>query len=300
MLDRFNQMRVFIAVAEEESFAAAARQLQMSPPAVTRAIASLELQLGVKLFNRTTRYVRVTEAGLRYLEDVRRILADLEAAEEAAAGVNSVPRGRLTVTAPVLFGRMFVMPGIVEYLQQYPDMKINALLLDRVVNLMEEGVDVGVRIGELEDSNMQARKVGSVRLVLVASAEYIKKNGLPQEPKDLHEHTTIASTAGHNTAVWRFQYPNGSHHIKVRPRLSVTTNDAVIDAAKAGFGITRVLSYQVAPQLADGSLKLLLQEFEPPAQPVHIIHREGRLSSSKVRAFIDVMINRLQADKALN
>jgi len=159
-MDRFHLMSVFVAVAETEGFAAGARRLNMSPPAVTRAVAALEEQLGVKLFNRTTRFVRTTEAGQRYLTDARRILADIDAADEAAAGINAEPRGHLTITAPVMFGRMHVMPGIIKYLERYPGTEVSAVFLDRVVNLLEEGIDVGIRIGELPDSSMQALRVG--------------------------------------------------------------------------------------------------------------------------------------------
>ena len=196
-------MNVFVAVAEEEGFAAAARRLRMSPPAVTRAVAALEERLGVKLFKRTTRHVRTTEAGQRYFEDARRILAEADAADEAAAGINAEPRGRLAVTAPVLFGRMFVMPGIVDYLSRYPDTEVSAVFLDRVVNLLEEGVDVGVRIGELADSSMRALLVGSVRLVLCASPKYLQRRGAPRAPQALLEHSIIASSAGSGALDWR-------------------------------------------------------------------------------------------------
>ncbi|MEH6470912.1 MAG: LysR family transcriptional regulator [Halopseudomonas sp.] len=299
-MDRFHQMQVYTAVAEEEGFAAAARRLKMSPPAVTRAVASLEAQLGVKLLNRTTRYVRVTEAGMRYLDDCRRILGELDAADEAAAGINAEPRGHLSVTAPVLFGRLFVMPTIVEYLQRYPEMKVDALLLDRVVSMVEEGMDVGVRIGEMPDSSLRALPVGSVRRVLVASPDYLEQHGCPQQPQQLLERAIIASSAGNFTIGWQFLYPDDERTLKVRPRLTVTTNDAAIAAAEAGFGITRVLSYQVATQVAAGSLQIVLPHYEPVPSPVHIVHREGRFASVKARAFIDLLAQRLRADPALN
>lgn len=297
-MDRFHQLRVYVAVAEEEGFAAAARRLQLSPPAVTRAIAALEASLGVKLLDRTTRYVRATEAGLRYLEDARQILADLESADEAAAGINAEPRGHLAVTAPVLFGRKFIVPGIVDYLERYPEMEVQAVFLDRVVNLLEEGLDVGIRIGELPDSSMRALRVGTVRTVLVASPAYLSGRGSPRVPQDVLDHSIIASSAGNFGTLWRFSI--GEHPLKVQPRLTVTTNDAAVAAAVEGFGITRLLSYQVAAELEAGSLDILLSEFEPAANPVHIVHREGRYSSTKVRAFIDLMAERLRADKALN
>ncbi|MCG7587871.1 LysR family transcriptional regulator [Photobacterium sp. OFAV2-7] len=299
-MDRFHQMQVFQAVAEEEGFAAAARRLQMSPPAVTRTVAALEDRLGVKLLNRTTRYVRTTEAGERYLEDARRLLAEVEAADEAAAGINAEPRGHLAVTAPVLFGRMFVMSGIVEYLQRYPEMKVDAIFLDRVVSLVEEGLDVGVRIGELPDSSMRALRVGTVRMVVVASPDYLDQHGEPEIPSELQNHSIIASSAGNFAIGWRFASPKGEQSIRLQPRLTVTTNDSAIEAAVQGLGITRVLSYQVASHIADGSLKVLLSEHELKPSPVHIVHREGRYASVKVRSFIDMLAQRLRSDAALN
>ena len=295
-MDRFHLMNVFVAVAEEQGFAATARRLHLSPPAVTRAIAALEQQLGVKLLNRTTRFVRVTEAGRRYLEDAKRILGDLEAADDAAAGINAEPRGHLVITAPVLFGRMFVMPGIVEYLDAYPDTEISAMFLDRIVNMIEEGVDVGVRIGELPDSSLRALRVGSVRAVLCASREYLQSHGLPRKPRDLLKHSIIATSAGNNAIDWRFE----NVALRIQPRLTVTTNDAAIEAARRGFGITRVLSYQVAGQLSNDGLRLVLEKHEPPPLPIHIVHREGRFASARIRAFVDLMAKRLRADKTLN
>ncbi len=298
-MDRFTQMQIFVAVAEEEGFSAAARRLGQSAPAVTRAVAALEDHLGVKLLNRTTRFVRATEAGLRYLEDARRILAEVEAAEDAAAGINAEPRGLLSVTAPVLFGRRYVMPGIVDYLTRYPEMQVDAVFLDRSVNLLEEGLDVGVRIGELPDSSMRARRVGAVRHMLLASPDYLAERGVPETPHALALHRVIASSAGNWGTGWRFEFPDGEQRVRVRPRLTVTSNDAALEAAIEGFGITRLLSYQAADALADGSLVRLLEAFEPPPIPVHIIHRSGPQSPGKVRAFIDLMAERLQADAAL-
>lgn len=299
-MDRLHLMSVYVAVAEEQGFAAAARRLSMSPPAVTRAVAALEDSLGVKLLNRTTRYVRVTEVGARYLDDVRRILADVQAADEAVAGINAEPQGHLAVTAPVLFGQMFVMPGIVDYLQRYPKTEVDAVFLDRVVNLLEEGLDVGVRIGKLPDSSMRALRVGAVRLILCASPEYMESRGIPMEPEQLSDHTLITSRASGFTQNWWFENPSSTSAIRLKPRLTVTTNDAAIKAALAGFGITRVLSYQVAEHLASGALKILLENVEPPPRPIHIVHREGRLATTKVRAFIDLMAERLRKDPALN
>jgi DNA-binding transcriptional LysR family regulator len=299
-MDRFHLMSVFVAVAEQQGFAAAARRLQLSPPAVTRAVAALEEQLGVKLLNRTTRYVRATEVGQRYLEDARRILADVDAANETAAGVNSEPRGHLSITAPVLFGRMFVMPGIVEYLNTYPDTEVSAVLLDRIVNMLEEGLDVGIRIGELPDSSLRALRVGSIRVVLCASPGYLERQALPQKPQDLSKYSIIASSAGNQAINWRFESAKGNHVLRLQPRLTVTTNDAAIEAAVQDFGITRLFSYQVAAQVESGELKIILPEYEPAPRPIYIVHREGRYASARIRAFVDLMARRLRSDKALN
>lgn len=299
IMDRLSQMQVFVAVADEGGFAAAARRLNQSAPAVTRAVAGLEEHLGVKLLNRTTRYVRATEAGERYLEDARRILTEVEAAEEAAAGINAEPRGLLTVTAPLMFGRRYIMPGIVDYLRRYPDVQLDAIFLDRTVNLLEEGIDVGIRIGELPDSSMRALRVGYIRRVLVASPVYLEERGLPESPHALALHSLIASSAGNFGSGWQFHFPDGEQSVRVRPRLTVTSNDAAIEAALQGFGITRLLSYQAADEVAAGELVTLLEAYELPPSPVHIIHRAGPRSPAKVRAFIDLVAERLRAEPAL-
>lgn len=299
-MDKLHQMQVFVTVAEESGFAAASRRLELSPPAVTRAIAALEEALGVKLLKRTTRHVRVTEAGFRYLQDARRILDEVSAADEAAAGINATPRGRLTVTAPVMFGRMFVLPGVIDYLDRYPEMNVDTVFLDRVVSLLEEGLDVGVRIGDIPDSSMRAIRVGGVRFVLVAAPEYLDAHGVPDTPEALNDHTLITSRAGNFSHQWRFGPPGDERAVRVNPRLSVTTNDAAISAACQGLGIARVLSYQVAAELEKGTLKPMLSEWEPPALPIQIVHRDNRSPPAKVRAFIDLLAARLRTDEALH
>jgi len=299
-VNRFHELQVFVAVAEEQGFAPAARRLQSSPPAVTRAVAALEKRLGIKLVERTTRYVRVTEAGLRYLEDARQILADLETADEAATGINAEPKGHVAITAPVLFGRQFVMPVILDYLRDFPETDVSAIFFDRIVNLMEEGIDVGVRIGELPDSSMRALKVGFVRHVLCASPEYLDKAGVPQNLEALARHNLIASSAGSHAPGWRFRDKDKEITVRVKPRLSITTNDAAVRAAVDGFGITRLLSYQASNEVDSGKLRIVLQEFEPATVPIHVLHREGRYSSAKIRTLIDMLGTRLRASKALN
>ena len=288
-----------VAVAEEEGFAAAARRLDLSPPAVTRAVAALEDTLSIKLLDRTTRYVRVTEAGRRYLEDARQILAALESADETAAGINAEPRGHLVVTAPVMFGQLFVMPIVLEYLELYPGTAVDAIFLDRSVNLLEEGLDVGVRIGHLSDSSMRALRVGSVRHVLVAAPSYLARCDSPCTPEDLEMHDLIASTAGGFGSGWRFLNGTQERLIKIAPRLSVTSNEAALNAAVKGFGITRLLSYQVAADIQAGRLVVLMPEYESAELPLHILHREGRHASAKVRTFIDLMAERLRGNVTL-
>lgn len=299
-MDRLTEMQIYVAVAECEGFAAAARRLNISPPVATRAVADLEARLGVKLLNRTTRFVRVTDAGQRYLEDARRVLIAADEADEAAIGVNAEPRGHFTVTAPVLFGRMYVMPGIVDYLQRFSATEVSALFVDRVVNLLEEGVDVALRIGELGDSSYHALRVGSVRRVLCASPDYIARCGPPLHPDALQDHQLIVATNLGMNVEWRFNQSGKPLAVRIKPRLSVTSIDSAIEAAVRGLGITRVMSYQVAQELAQGRLKILLSDFEPEIVPVHILHREGRYSSAKIRSFIDFMAERLRGNQSLN
>lgn len=299
-MDRFQLMSVFVAVAEEQGFAAAARRLHMSPPAVTRCVAALEAHLGVTLLERSTRYVRTTDVGVRYLEDARRILLDIKAADETAAGINATPGGQLVVTAPVLFGRIFVMPGVVEYLLRYPRTEVSLMFLDRVVNLLEEGMDVGVRIGKLPDSSMHALQVGSVRTVLCASPDYLRQHGVPRQPADLHEHRMIASRAGNHVLDLRFKTEGRERDTQFKARLSTNTNDSAIEAALQGFGITRLISYQVAEHLASGELQTVLDGWGPDPLPINILYREGRNAAAKVRTFVDLMAARLRANPTLN
>jgi len=298
-MDRFHLMTVFVAVAEEESFAAAARRLRMSPPAVTRAIAFLEGRLGVKLLTRTTRLVRTTDAGVRYLEDARRILLEADEADEAAAGINATPRGYLAVTAPVMFGKIYVMPVITAYQLAFKETTVSALFVDRVVNLVDEGLDVGVRIGSLPDSSLRAIRVGQVRRVVCAAPAYLKKYGTPRVPADLARHQVIAATSVSIGSEWVFAKGKEKVGVRLSPRILVNTNDGALEAAKNGFGLTRLISYQVANELAAGTLKTVLTEFEEASLPVHVIHREGRHGSAKVRSFVDLAVAKLRANVAL-
>lgn len=299
-MDRLHLITVFVAVVDTNGFAGAARKLGISPPAVTRAINELETHLGVRLLTRTTRVVRVTEPGARYADDCRLILAQLAEADESVTGMQTTPRGHLTITAPVLFGAKFVAPIVTEYLQSNPEVVASCWFLDRVVNMLDEGADVGVRIGELPDSSMQATAVGRVRRVICASPGYLQERGAPMTPADLQSHTIISATAVTPTSEWRLVDNGESRNIKLQPRMTTTSNDSALAAALRGFGITRLLSYQVAEFVRDGSLKTVLSEFELPPLPVHVVHREGVHASKKARAFIDLVVERLRANPNLH
>lgn len=299
-MNRFHLINVFVAVAEAESFAGGARRLKMSPPAVTRAVLALEERLGVRLLTRTTRVVRATDAGARYLEDARRIMTEMDEADAAAAGVNAMPRGQLAVTAPVLFGKQYVMPIIADYQSAFAQTTVSALFVDRVVNLIDEGMDVGIRIGQLPDSSLRAIRVGRVRRVVVGAPSYFEKHGIPQIPEDLVGHRLVAASGISPTNDWVFQSAGKKQTVRVQPRIVANTNDGPLEAALLGYGLTRLLSYQVAPQLATGELKTVLGDYEEAELPVHVIHREGRYGSAKVRSFVDLVVERLRADKALN
>lgn len=299
-MDRFQEMQVFLAVAEEQGFAAAARRLNMSPPSVTRAVAALEERIGTLLLARTTRSVHITEAGQRYLDDCRRILAELEEAEESAAGSHAIARGQLTLTAPVLFGELFVTPVLVDYLEQHPAVSIKALLVDRVVSMVDEGIDVAVRIGNLPDSGLHSVKVGEVRLVVCASPAYLNQHGRPQHPHELLQARVVEAASSSLVSDWRFAGPEGWLNVRPEPRLVVTANQAAINAACLGWGLTRVLSYQVAGKVAAGELEIVLEQFELPPLPIHVVYQGGRKVPAKVRTFVDFCAEHLGQDLALN
>ena len=293
-MDRLHLMNVFVAVAEEQGFSAAARRLEISPPAVTRAISALELRLGVKLLTRTTRYVRVTDAGHNYLQDARRIIAEVDAADESASGLHGTPTGELVITAPAMYGRLCVAPVVVEYLQRYAQVSVSTVFLDRVVNLVEEGLDIGIRIGDLPDSSLRAIKVGHVQRVVCASPDYLSTAGVLEHPEDLANHQIIATKAGNNKLTWSFLEDDLIRSYKLKARFMSNTNDTAIEAALAGFGVTRLLSYQVDTQVNTGKLVPVLTEFAPAPLPVHIVHQQGRDVPAKVRAFIDLAVEMLR------
>ncbi|MGE7815210.1 LysR family transcriptional regulator [Pseudomonas sivasensis] len=298
-MDRFHEMQVFLAVAEEEGFAAAARRLNTSPPSVTRAIAAMEQRIGTQLLARTTRSLHLTEAGQRYLADCRRILAELDEAEEAAAGSYSIPCGHLTVTAPVLFGELYVAPVLGDYLDRFPQVNINALLVDRVVNMVDEGVDVAVRIGHLHEPGQQAIKVGEVRRVVCASPGYLDQHGRPLHPEQLRAAQIIGLSSSHLVSEWAFVDAGQPLTVPIEPRLVVSANNAAINLARLGWGMTRVLSYQVAAAVAADELEIVLEAFEPAPLPIQVVFQSSGRVPAKVSTFVDFLSQRLGQDAAL-
>jgi DNA-binding transcriptional LysR family regulator len=289
-MDRIDAMQAFVTVADLQGFAPAARKLKLSPPAVTRLIAALEQRLGARLLQRTTRKVALTDVGARYLERTRRILADVEEAERAAEGESARPNGQLVVSAPLGFGRLHVSPVMSAYLKRYPEVSGELRLEDRLVSLVEDGIDLAVRIGQLADSSLVARHVGEMRRIVVASPAYLKARGEPKRPGDIASHDTIqfGSTAG--ISDWRFRDGGEEVRISCAPRLLTNSSDAAIHYAEAGGGLTRVLAYQAAASLKAGRLKIVLEKFELPASPIHIVYPTSRLLSAKVRTFIDLVV----------
>lgn len=292
-MDKLHLIQNFIAVVDQGGFAGAARALSVSPPVVTRAINELEERLGVRLLTRTTRVVRVTDAGARYAEDCRRVLEDLQLADEQVCGLHGSPQGLLSVTAPGWFGATFMAPIVAEYLQRYPGVSVNCLFMDRVVNLLEEGVDVALRFAELPDSTMQAIPVGSMSVVTVAAPAYLARHGSPVQPIDLQRHEVVASSVTPGVDL-RYREQGRPLTVRVNPRFLCTNNETAVSAAVAGYGLTQQMLYKVADPLASGELVRVLDEFEPDALPVNLLHREGRYATRKVRAFLDLATERLR------
>jgi len=299
-LDKLQSIKVFIEVAKRQSFAEAADAMGLSAPAVTRAIASLETDLKVKLFNRTTRLVRLTKSGSRFFHDTKRILEDLEEAESAAAGEYSNLTGTLMVTAPILFGQKHVMPIVLEYLELNEEVSASTMFFDQLSNLMEEKMDVAIRIGHLKDSNLYATQVGQVRRVVCASPNYLKKNGEPKRPSDLVDHDIIFPAQSEITPVWTFQNEHKKEYVRFTPYLECNQNAVAIGSAVMGYGITRVMSYQIGNELKEGQLESVLTDFEVDPLPVNVIHLEGRRANAKTRSFVDLAIERLRQNPLIN
>jgi DNA-binding transcriptional LysR family regulator len=283
-MDRLDVLAVLAAVLETGSLAAAGRRLRRSPPAITRAIASLEQRAGARLIERTTRRLSPTAAGQALTERARLLLDGYDEAMQAP--MEAALRGTLRVTAPVVFGRRHVTPCVLAFQDAHPDMQVELVLADRNLDLVDEGLDVAIRIGRLADSGLIARRIGAVRRQLVASPAYLAAHGTPHVPADLTGHAVIASVSLDAPLEWRFREDERERVVRLTPRLMVNDVEAMLLAARSGHGIARPLSYQVAEELEAGALVRLLPAFEPAAEPVHLLFAGGRLMRPGVRAFV--------------
>jgi DNA-binding transcriptional LysR family regulator len=297
-MDRLQSMSIVLAAADAGSLSAAARRLGVPLASVSRKVSELEAHLGTRLFNRSVRRLTLTDAGRSYVGACRRILEDVEEAERAAAGEYSAPRGDLTITAPIVFGRLHVLPVAMDFLKAYPDIDIRIVLADRVVDILEDNIDLAFRIGELPDSSLVATRVGAIRRVVCASPAYVAARGTPRAPAELTSHDCIAFEGLTSPDSWTFRIGKSERPVAVRSRLVVNTAEAAIDAAIAGLGLTRVLSYQIAHAVRTNALAVVLQDFEPAPWPVSLVHAGARRLPLKLRAFLDFAAPRLKAELA--
>lgn len=296
-MDRLRALEVFIEIAETGSLSGAARKLSLSAPTVTRVLGDFEADLGVLLFHRTTRAVTLTDPGRTFLLDAKRIVSGFEEARDAVRGAHRAPKGLLRLTAPVLFGQHYILPVIMKFLDTYESVKAEAVFLDRVVNLVEEDFDLAVRIGGLAESSMMATRLGAVRQVICGHPNYFEKYGVPKTPSDLIDHRIAAVRQLSPVREWHF---SDGISAKINPRLWTSSVQAGIETAKSGWGLTRVLSYQIGPDLSAGQLQTVLTEYEPEPLPIHIVHAEGRTPSAKVRAFTDMARDLIRNNPFLN
>jgi DNA-binding transcriptional LysR family regulator len=285
-MDKFKAMQTFVRIADEGSLTQAARELGLSLPAVVRSLAAYEAELGVRLFHRTTRRITLTEDGRQHLANCRQVLAALEESEAQLSAGAREAAGHLTITAPVLFGQMHVAPSVTRFLQHHPKMRCTLLLLDRIVNLIDEGIDLGVRIGHLEDSSLVALPIGHVRRVVVAHPDYLRQHGTPRHPRDLQRFNCIRNVSG--AAAWGdFQEKGRAFRVAVSGNLEFNHVLPAVQACAAGAGFGMFFSYQVAPWVAQRQLKIVLEKFERPPRPIQVVYPHARLLPARTRAFID-------------
>lgn len=297
-MNRLESMSILVAVVDAGSLSAAARRLDMPLATVSRKVGELESHLKTRLLHRTTRQLSLTEAGSSYVAACRRILEEIGEAERAATGEYAAPKGELVVTAPVVFGRLHVVPVIADFLAHYPEIDINTVFTDRVVHLMDEHADVAIRIGELPDSTLMAIRVGTVRRVICASPAYLETHGVPTKPTDLAEHECITFEVLASKRAWVFESGKSELSVPVHSRLAVNTAEAAIAAAMLGVGLVRVLSYQVADAVRAGALRVVLDSFESAPLPIHLVHKGQAPLPLKLRAFLDFVTPRLRARTA--
>jgi DNA-binding transcriptional LysR family regulator len=299
-MDKLFAMKVFVTVEAQGSFVQAAESLSISSPAATRAVAWLEQTLNTKLFHRTTRRIRLTEAGRQYLIDAKRIMADIEYSEAQVAGVQLKPSGQLNITAPILFGERYITPVITAFLHDYPDISVNGYMYDHIVDLIEHNIDVAIRIGKPKDSSLYATTVGYVGRVTCASPDYLATSPAINTPEDLKQHIIVYPTSFNEPAVWTYNHRNKPLNVKLKPRFQCNQNRSAISAVKKGFGITRCMAYQVADELASGELVSVLASFEDTVLPIQAVSLEGRHNQQKVKVFIDYVKASLANNSYLN
>jgi DNA-binding transcriptional LysR family regulator len=296
-MDRLEAMSLLVTVAESGSLSAAGRKLGVPLPTVSRKISELEAHLGARLLTRSTRRLALTDAGAAYVAAAKRILEEVSEAERAASGEHAAPRGDLVITAPVVFGRLHVLPVIAEFLSRWPEIDVRLVLSDRNLHLIDDRIDVAVRIGALADSALTSTRVGAVRRVVCGSPAYFAAQGVPKRPEDLSTLTAVTFEPLSSSERWIFPDPKSKreHAVQVRSRLTVNTAEAAIDGAAAGLGVTRVLSYQVAQPVLDGKIEIVLADYEPAPAPVSLVHGQQGLTPLKVRMLLDFAAPRLRA-----
>jgi len=295
-MDRLDAMSVLVAVAESGSFSAASRKLGAPLPTVSRKVAELEAHLNARLLTRTTRRLTLTDAGETYVAACKRILEQVAEAERAASGEYVTPRGDLVVAAPIVFGRLHVLPPVNEFLGAYPEIDVRLTLSDRNVHLIDDHIDLAVRIGALADSSMVATRVGALRRVICASPDYLARVGVPKVPDDLSMLACVNFDGFTSSAAWTFGAKDKrvERTVPIRARLAVNTAEAAVDAAIAGIGVTRVLSYQAAQAVAEGKLKIVLAAYEPEPVPINLVYIGQGLLPLKMRAFLDFVAPRIR------
>lgn len=294
-MDRLEAMSIIVAVSETGSFSAASRRLKTPVATVSRTVAELESRLNAQLFQRSSRQMTLTEAGRSYIEACKRIIEQVDDAERAVSGEYRAPRGDLAVTSPWGLGHVHLMPIAVEFMQAYPEIALRLVLTDRIVNTVEENIDVSIRIGSLPDSSMIATRIGSVRFVLCASPRYLAARGHPKDPGELRDHDCISIDSVAPERSWKFVKGGRETAVPIRSRLTVSDSEAAIEAAVAGAGIARVMSYKMEAARRAGDLVLMLEKFEQEPWPVHVLYTERKPMPLKLRAFLDWVTPRLKA-----
>jgi DNA-binding transcriptional LysR family regulator len=296
-MDRLEAMSLLLSVVEAGSLSAASRKLGVPLPTVSRKISELEAHLNTRLLTRSTRKLALTDSGAAYLAAARRILDEVSEAERAASGEHAAPRGNLVITAPVVFGRLHVLPVIAEFLGQWPEIDVRLVLADRNLDLIDDHIDIAVRIGALADSALVSTRVGAVRSVVCGSPAYFAAHGVPESPADLSALGAVTFGSFSSSQHWVFRDPKSKRELRVaiRPRLTVNTAEAAIDGAATGLGVTRVLSYQVAQAISDGRIQIVLSQYEPAPSPISLIHAGHELTPLKVRMLLDFAVPRLRA-----